>query len=61
MHLVNIFIEWRKNLTRNYIGSLPGRRGFGEGKSRADVEPDSDKLLGDVLSFRNSKVRHASC
>ena len=34
MHLVNIFIEWRKKLTRNYIGSLPGRRGFGIGKNQ---------------------------
>jgi len=34
MHLVNIFIEWCKNPTRNYIGSLPGRRGIGIGKNQ---------------------------
>ncbi len=34
MHLGNIFIECRKKLTRNYIGSLPGRSGFGRGNNQ---------------------------
>ena len=34
MQLVNILVAWRKKPTRNYIGSLPGRGGFGRGKNQ---------------------------